>query len=51
MRALALLMNELLKKQTLHTFVLILPTLTLGPKLALFLFTPEDIDYISEILT
>ena len=48
---LALLMNELLKKQTLYTFIFILPTLTLGPKFAPFLFTPEDIQYKSEILS
>ena len=43
-------MNELLNKQTLKTFVFILPTFTLVPKLAPFLVTPEDIDYIYKIL-
>ena len=50
-RALAILMNELLKEEkTLHSFIFILPNFTLGPKFAPFLFTPEDIDYISEII-
>ena len=48
--ALALLLNEILKKYSLYDFILNLPNLTLGPKLAPFSFTPEDINYISEIL-
>ena len=50
MRTLALLMNERLKKTNITYFVFTLPTLTLGTKLAPFLFTTEDIDYIYEIL-
>ena len=36
--------------KTLHTFIFILPTFTLEPMFAPFLFTPEESDYISEIL-
>ena len=39
-----------LKKQTLNFFVFILPTSTLGPQLAHFLFTHKEIDYIAGTL-
>ena len=47
MRALALLMNEHLKKRTFHVFIFILPTSTLGLRFAHFLFTHKEINYIS----
>ena len=39
-----------IEKTNITYFIFILPTLTLGPKFAPFLSTPEDIDYIYEIL-
>ena len=39
-----------LEEKNITYFILILPTLTLGPTIAPFLFPPDDIDNMSKIL-